>query len=110
VGATNLVLLGGTASQEEMIASVDLGFYVMDVTGMHSGVNPVSGDFSVGATGRLIRDGKLAEAVREVTIAGNLLTMLTSISSVGNDNRWMPFGGSIHAPSLLIKEMTVSGK
>ncbi len=110
VGATNLELRGGTATGDEMIASVELGFYVMDVTGIHSGVNPVSGDFSVGANGRLIRDGKLAEPVREVTIAGNLLSMLTSVITVGNDNRWVPFGGSIHAPSLLIGEMTVSGK
>ncbi|MHB0866649.1 MAG: TldD/PmbA family protein [Thermoleophilia bacterium] len=110
VGATNLRLTGGTMSLEEMIAGVDLGFYVMEVSGIHSGANPVSGDFSVGAAGRLIRNGKLSESVREVTIAGNLLSILGSIKAVGNDNRWVPFGGSIHAPSLLIGEMTVSGK
>ncbi|MHB1390206.1 MAG: TldD/PmbA family protein [Thermoleophilia bacterium] len=110
VGATNLRLTGGTMSLEEMIAGIDLGFYVMEVSGIHSGANPVSGDFSVGAAGLLIRDGKLSESVREVTIAGNLLSILGSIQAVGNDNRWVPFGGSIHAPSLLIGEMTVSGK
>lgn len=110
VGATNLRLLDGTASFQEMVSGVDLGLYVTDVSGMHSGANAVSGDFSVGATGRLIRGGQLAEAVREVTIAGNLLTMLKSVQIVGNDNRWVPFGGSVHAPSMLIGEMTVSGK
>lgn len=110
VGATNLRLTGGTASLADMIAGVDLGFYVMEVSGIHSGANPVSGDFSVGAAGVLIRNGKLSESVREVTIAGNLLSILGSIEAVGNDNRWVPFGGSIHAPSLLIGEMTVSGK
>ena len=110
VGATNLRLIDGTISLGEMIASVDLGFYVTDVSGIHSGANAISGDFSVGAAGILIRGGQLAEPVREVTIAGNLLSMLASIEAVGNDNRWVPFGGSIHAPSLLIGEMTVSGK
>jgi len=52
----------------------------------------------------------LSESVREVVVAGNLLTILKNISMIGNDNRWVPFGGSIHAPSLLIGEMTVSGK
>ena len=110
VSPTNLRLLGGGVTPADMLADVDLGFYVMDVTGMHSGVNPVSGDFSVGATGRLIRSGNLSEPVREVTIAGNLLAMLDTIKKIGNDNRWIPFGGSIHAPSILIGQMTVSGK
>ena len=110
VGATNLRLLGGTASFEEMVASVNLGIYVTDVSGMHSGANPVSGDFSVGATGRLIKGGELSEPVREITIAGNLLAILKSIQTVGADSRWVPFGGSVQAPSILIGEMTVSGK
>lgn len=110
VGASNLMLLGGTMSLAEIIAKVDFGLYVMEVTGIHSGVNPVSGDFSVGAAGRMIRDGALAEPVREVTIAGNLLDMLRTIKIVGKDNRWVPFGGSIYAPALLLEEMTVSGK
>lgn len=110
VGATNLRVIGGDTPFDEMISSIGLGFYVTDVVGMHSGANSVSGDFSVGATGRLIRGGQLAEPVREVTIAGNLLAMLKSIQAVGNDHRWVPFGGSVQAPSLLIGEMTVSGK
>lgn len=110
VGATNLRLAGGTASLDQIIAGVDTGFYVMEVSGIHSGTNPVSGDFSVGAAGRLIRGGQLADPVREVTIAGNVMAILKNIAVIGNDNRWVPFGGSIHAPSLLIAEMTVSGK
>lgn len=110
VGATNLRLPEGTASLGEIIAGVDSGFYVMEVSGIHSGTNPVSGDFSVGASGLLIKGGQLTEAVREVTIAGNLMAILKNITIIGNDHRWVPFGGSIHAPSLLIGEMTVSGK
>ena len=70
-----------------MITSVDKGFYVMEVSGIHSGANPVSGDFSVGASGLLIRDGQLAEPVREVVIAGNLMTILKNINMVGDDKR-----------------------
>jgi PmbA protein len=110
VGTTNLRLLGGDRSAEDIIAMVGDGFYVTEVSGIHSGANPVSGELSVGAAGILISGGKLAEPVREVTIAGNLLAMLTGIEVVGNDNRWVPFGGSIHAPTLLIEEMTISGK
>lgn len=110
VGATNLRLVGGDRTLADMIAGVGLGFYVMEVSGIHSGANPVSGDFSVGAAGRLIRGGELADPVREVTIAGNLMSIMGSVAAVGNDHRWVPFGGSIHAPSLLISEMTVSGK
>lgn len=110
VGATNLTLAGGATPPPEIIAAVDRGFYVMEVSGIHSGANPVSGDFSVGAAGRLIRGGHLAEPVREVVIAGNLMEILKNINMVGNDNRWMPFGGSIQAPTILIGEMTVGGK
>ncbi len=110
VGPTNLRLIGGGAAPAALLDGIDLGLHVMDVTGMHSGVNMVSGDFSVGATGRLIRNGNLSEPVREVTIAGNLLDMLGNIKEIGNDNRWVPFGGSVNAPSILIAPMTVSGK
>lgn len=110
VGATNLRITGGDRSPSDIIAGIDRGFYVMDVTGIHSGANPVSGDISVGAAGRIISGGRLVDAVREVTIAGNLLEMLKGVEAVGNDNRWVPFGGSIHAPTLLIGRMTVSGR
>lgn len=110
VGPTNLRVVGGNASQGEIIASLDKGFFVTQVSGIHSGANAVSGDFSVGAAGQMIENGKLSKPVREVTIAGDMLTMLKSIVTVGNDNRWIPFGGSIHAPTLLIEKMTVSGK
>jgi len=72
-------------------------------------VNPISGLFSVGATGRLIKGGELADPVREVTIASDLVAMLTSVTGVGADPRWVPFGGSVNVPTLLIGEMTIGG-
>ncbi len=110
VGPTNLRVQGGKGSQDEIIASVEKGFFVSEVSGIHSGANAVSGDFSVGAAGHLIESGRLTVPVREVTIAGDILSMLKAIEAVGDDCRWIPFGGSIHAPTVLVGKMTVSGR
>ena len=80
-----------------------------DVAGLHSGVNPVSGTFSVGAAGRLIEGGELGRPVREITIASDLVGMLRAVSAVGSESRWMPLGGSVKAVPLLIAEMSMSG-
>jgi len=74
---------------------------------MGFGVNIVNGDYSRGATGLWIRNGELAFAVSEVTIAGNLKEMLMGIESIGSD---LVFRGSVAAPTLKIGEMTVGGK
>jgi PmbA protein len=97
----------GTASQDEIIASVDEGMLVQWVTGIHSGVNPISGDFSVGAEGILIRDGALAEPVREVTIASTIQRMLSAVVAVGADLEWLP--GIAAGLTLAIGEISLSG-
>jgi PmbA protein len=109
VGATNLVLAPGATATEELVRQAGDGLYVMDVSGLHSGVNPASGTFSVGASGRLIEAGELGTPVREVTIASDLVSMLTAVRAVGAHARWLPFGGSVKAPPLLIGEMAVGG-
>jgi PmbA protein len=109
VGATNLVLSEGEATTSELIETVGEGFYVMDVSGLHSGVNPASGTFSVGASGRLIDGGELGAPAREVTIASDLVSMLLAVRAVGSEARWLPFGGSVKAPPILIADMTVGG-
>jgi PmbA protein len=109
VGASNLVVSPGAASLEQLLHEAGEGVYVNDVAGLHSGVNPVTGVFSVGASGRAIRGGELAEPLREFTIASDLVSMLSAVRAAGSEPRWVPFGGSVSAPSLLIGEMTVSG-
>jgi PmbA protein len=109
VGPSNLVVAPGAGTLEELVAAAGEGLYVTDVAGLHSGVNPVSGTFSVGASGRLIEGGELGRPVRELTIASDLVTMLRSVRAVGSDARWVPFGGSVKAPPVLIGEMSVSG-
>jgi PmbA protein len=109
VGTTNLVLEAGDRELDGLFAEAGEGLYVTDVAGLHSGVNPVSGTFSVGASGRLIEDGEPAGPVRELTIASDLVSMLKAVRAVGSEGRWVPFGGSVKAPPVLIGEMTVSG-
>ena len=109
VGTTNLVVEAGTDDLASLLARAGEGLYVTDVAGLHSGVNPVSGTFSVGASGRLIEGGELGAPVREMTIASDLVSMLRAVRAVGSEGRWVPFGGSVKAPALLIGEMSVSG-
>lgn len=109
VSPSNLVVAPGEASPERLLREAGDGVYVDDVAGLHSGVNPVTGVFSVGASGRAIRGGEPAEPLREFTIAGDLVSMLRAVRAVGSRPRWVPFGGSVSTPALLIGEMAVSG-
>jgi PmbA protein len=104
VGAGNLCFAPGDASPEAIIGEVERGVYVTDLIGF--GVNLVSGDFSQGAAGQWIENGAFAHPVHEVTIAGNLKSMLLDVDAVGNDLVWR---GAAAAPTLRIRSMTVAG-
>lgn len=108
-GASNIVLGAGDASLDQLIAEAGDGLLVTQVVGLHSGVNPVSGVFSVGAAGIEIVDGELAGPVREATIAGDLISLLRSVQAVGAERRWIPFSGSVLAAPMLIGELTIAG-
>jgi PmbA protein len=107
VGARALFLDPGDCSQQELISMVGNGLFVQEISGVHSGVNRVSGDFSVGAEGLMIRDGALAEPVREITIASTIQRMLQHIVGVGSDVEWLP--SSAAGVSLAIAEIAMSG-
>ena len=109
VSASNLVVGPGPAGFEELLAEADGGVWISDVAGLHSGVNPVTGVFSVGASGRAISGGTLSEPLREFTIASDLVSMLRAVLAAGSEPRWVPFGGSVSTPPLLIGEMAISG-
>jgi len=106
VGARALHFEPGTAPPEELLRRADGGLFVQSITGLHSGASPVTGDFSVGADGLLIRDGALAEPVREVTVASTFQRMLLDLE-VGNDLQWLAGGAA--AITLLVPEMAMSG-
>ncbi len=109
VSPSNLMLQPGELSLEQLIAEVGDGVYVTEVAGLHSGVNPVTGRYSVGATGKAIRGGELAEPLREFTIAGDLLGTLAAVRAVGSESRWVPFGGSVRTAPMLVGEMAIGG-
>lgn len=104
IGAGNLYLEPGAHTPEEIIAGVQTGFYVTSLMGF--GVNTVTGDYSRGATGLWIENGRLTHAVEEVTVAGNLDQMLRSITAIGND---LEFRGPVACPTLRIDGMTLAG-
>jgi len=106
-GCRALVLQPGPLDQRAVLDAVGEGLFVQSVTGVHSGVNPVSGDFSVGAEGLMIRDGQLAEPVREVTVASTLQRMLLSILHIGADIEWLP--GIAAGQTIAIGDMQLSG-
>jgi PmbA protein len=107
-GCRALLLHPGPLSQAEVLADVGEGLYVQSVTGVHSGVNPVSGDFSVGVEGLMIRGGSLAEPVREVTVASTLQRMLQAIVHIGADVEWLP--GIAAGQTLAVGDMRLSGE
>lgn len=107
-GCRALALSPGDQDQAGILAAVGEGVFVQSVTGVHSGVNPVSGDFSVGAEGLMIRTGALAEPVREVTVASTLQRMLRSVLHVGSDVEWLP--GVAAGQTVAIGDMQVSGR
>jgi len=107
VAPHNVYLAPGDADQAGLLARAGEGLLVQDVSGVHSGANPVTGDFSVGVSGLWFRDGELAEPVREATVAAHLLEILKGIVAVGSDLRFTT--GSIGGASLLVGQMTVAG-
>lgn len=107
VGTLALRLAPGTRRQDELIAGIEDGLLVQSVSGIHSGVNPVSGDFSTGAAGLLIRNGELGAPVREFTIATTLQRMLLDVIEIGGDVEWLPMRAA--GVSLVIADITMSG-
>jgi PmbA protein len=107
VGCRAVTLAPGTKTQAELVAAVGDGVLIQDVSGLHSGVNPVSGDFSTGAEGLRISAGALGEPLREFTIASTLQRMLKDIVAVGADVEWLPMPAA--GVSLVVRDVTVSG-
>ncbi len=103
-GASNLHLEAGKASPDALIADIKDGFYVTDLIGM--GVNMVTGDYSRGASGFWIENGKKSYAVSEVTIAGHLLDIFRTLTPANN----LEFRYGTNAPTLRIEGLTVAGQ
>jgi PmbA protein len=107
-GCRAVVPTPGSATAAELIAGVDDGVLVQEVSGLHSGVNPVSGDLSTGAEGLRIRGGRVAEPLREFTIASTLQRLLLDVRAVGADLTWLPMSAA--GLTLVIGDVAVSGE
>jgi len=100
---SNLYLTAGSLSPTELMADIKEGLYVTELIG--SGINGITGDYSRGAAGFMIRDGQLAEPVAEVTIADNLIEMFARLVPA-NDLRFLR---GTDAPTIRIDDMTMAG-
>ncbi len=110
VGASNLFLQPGKGTREDLIRSVGEGVLVLQVVGAHAGANPVTGEISLGALGLRIRNGEVEQPLREITLAGKALDFLRNTVAVGEDLRFLPFEGSLGAPTVVVEGVMVSGR
>jgi len=108
VGVSNLVLKPGELTKDALLARVDNGLHVSQLSGLNT-VNPVSGEFSLGLTGHWIEHGRLTTPVQELTVAGNVIALLKKVVAVGSDLRFMFAGGFCGSPTVLIEELPVGG-
>lgn len=107
---TNLVVEPGDKSFEDLLAEVGEGILLTDLSGLHAGVNAISGDFSLLCEGYLIENGKQGRPVEQITVAGNFYEVIKSIKSVGNDIINVPSGeGEFFTPSVYIESLAISG-
>ncbi|MCK4259279.1 MAG: TldD/PmbA family protein [Halanaerobiales bacterium] len=106
---TNFYLQPGNYTKEEMISEMKEGLYILNLSGVGSGTNPISGDFSVGALGIWIKDGKLTHPVSGVIIAGNFFEMLNDIVQIGNDMSFNFITKFMGMPSILVRKLMVTG-
>jgi PmbA protein len=104
IGSFNVFLEKGKHSFDDIIGSVENGLYLTNLMGF--GANPVTGDYSLGASGIWIEKGKLAYPVEGITVASNMIDMLKDIDMVGDD---LMFLSPISSPTFRVREMTVSG-
>ena len=108
VESTFLYLKPGKKSLDELFAEVGNGVFITEVSGLHAGLNPQSGNFSLQSTGFMIENGKKGKPLDLITVSGNLLEIFQDVLEVGNDTYVSPSG--VSAQSLLIKKIVVSGK
>lgn len=109
-GVTNIILQAGESSEEELMELMEEGVIITHIEGAFAGAKYSSGDFSLLAKGFLVRNGKVMGAVHRITIAGDFVSMLESVQSVGKDLRtWFEHNRTITAPSILLKKLSISG-
>ena len=111
IAPSNFYVEPGKNSLEDIIFTIDNGIYIIDVAGLHSGLNPVSGDFSLSASGYEIIDGKIHRPINQITIAGNFYKLLKDIELIGDDLVFgFPAGSYFGSPSIKVRSISVAGE
>ncbi|WP_391120958.1 TldD/PmbA family protein [Psychrobacillus sp. L3] len=106
IAPQNMYIAPGKRTKEDLIASVTNGVLITELSGLHSGTNTISGDFSLAAKGFYIQDGKISAPVKQMTIAGNFFDYMKEIEEIGSDIHFLP--GGFGSPSLRVKELSVT--
>jgi PmbA protein len=105
IGTSNLFLQVGKRTPAQLMDGIARGILITDLMGVHT-ANPVTGDFSLGASGILIEGGKLTRPVKGFAVAGNVMELFSKMTDIGNDMKWF---GATGAPSARIAELSVGG-
>lgn len=105
MGVSNFYIENGSTPAAAIMDGISRGIFLTDVIGMHT-ANPISGDFSVGASGFLIEKGVVTGPVKGIAVAGNIMELFAIVEAVGDDLR---FFGTVASPSLRIESLDVSG-
>lgn len=108
VAPSNFYLKAGNRSLEEMLSDIGEGIVITEVSGLHAGANPVSGDFSLLSKGYLFKDGQPGQAVEQITVAGNFYELMKNAREMANDLLF-PLG-AFGCPSVDAGELSISGK
>ncbi|TFB14260.1 TldD/PmbA family protein [Filobacillus milosensis] len=109
VATSNFYLKPGDQSYDELIKSIDEGVIITELSGLHSGVNEISGDFSIAAKGYYVKDGKVEGATNQLTVAGNFYDLLNDVKQIGSDLELAKRFGSA-SPSLLINQLSITSE
>ena len=107
ISPSNFLLVPGNEKESELFTKHDKIIEIVSLQGMHSGANPISGDFSLGAQGFLWENGKRQHSLKPFTVSGNYLKMLNNVESIADNFRFNM--SSIGAPSVLISSLSISG-
>jgi PmbA protein len=105
IGTSNFLIEPGTLAFSALLSDLHQGVLLEEVMGLHT-VDPISGDFSLGCSGKWVDKGKLVHPVKSVAVAGNLLQLFQDVVGIGEDFRFM---GGIGSPSLLVTRLKISG-
>jgi len=110
IAPSNFVIEKGNLSLDELIKKCNNGVFITELAGLNSGANPISGDFSLMASGFKVVDGNIAEPVEQITISSNLFALFNNIEDIGNDvEPSHPRIVTYFSPSILISEIDVAG-